>query len=123
MVHQPRVSGRKHYGPSSTHVAKALDLRLGAGAYQQALVFWSYATLPLLVLAVLANEGRSPNGVQLHAFKTWAHRLYGFRTTLHDLRSFVIIDCDPAKKRVKAKQNNLNRAKGRVDTFERGKLK
>lgn len=46
----------------AAHVAKALDLRLGAGAYQQALVIWSYATLPLLVLAVWRHRRRAAQG-------------------------------------------------------------
>lgn len=46
----------------AAHVAKALDLRLGAGAYQQALVIWSYATLPLLVLAVWRHGRRRAQG-------------------------------------------------------------
>ncbi|MES3150851.1 hypothetical protein [Sphingomonas faeni] len=46
----------------AAHAAKALDLRLGAGAYQQALVFWSYATLPLLALAVWRHGRRSARG-------------------------------------------------------------
>lgn len=46
----------------AAHVAKALDLRLGAGAYQQALVIWSYATLPLLVLAVWRHGQRTARG-------------------------------------------------------------
>ena len=46
----------------AAHVAKALDLRLGAGADQQALVFWSYATLPLLVLAVWRHGRRVARG-------------------------------------------------------------
>jgi hypothetical protein len=67
------------------------------------------------------NEGRSPKGVMLQAFKTWAHRLYGFHTAVDGIKSFVIVDCDPAKKRVDANQTVLNRAKGRVDAFGRGK--
>lgn len=43
----------------AAHLAKALDLRLGAGAYQQALVVWSYATLPLLVAAVWRHSQRT----------------------------------------------------------------
>lgn len=46
----------------AAHVAKALDLRLGAGAYQQALVFWSYATLPLLALGVWRHGRRVARG-------------------------------------------------------------
>lgn len=49
----------------AAHTAKALDLRLGAGAYQQALVFWSYATLPLLGLAVWRHSRRLALGGDL----------------------------------------------------------
>lgn len=51
------------------HAAKALDLRLGAGAYQQALVFWSYATLPLLALAVWRRGRRIARG---RGLKDWS---------------------------------------------------
>ena len=42
----------------AAHLSKALDLRLGPGAYQQALVIWSYATIPLLALAVGRERSR-----------------------------------------------------------------
>lgn len=54
------------------HVAKALDLRLGAGAYQQALVFWSYATLPLLVLAVWRRGRRVARGAEDHDWSSFS---------------------------------------------------
>lgn len=66
-------------------------------------------------------EGRSSGGTMLKCFKTWAHRLYGFETTIEGLKTFVIIDCDPSKKRTPANQAVLKRAKGRVDTFGRKK--
>lgn len=67
------------------------------------------------------NEGRSGNGTMLKAFKTFKHRLYGFERTLDQVRTFIIVDCDPAKKRDLADPNILKRAKGRVDAFVEGK--
>ena len=66
-------------------------------------------------------EGRSANGTMLQAFKTWAHRLYGFVTNIDGMRTFVIVDCDPSKKRTPANQAVLKRARGRVDAFGKGK--
>ena len=56
----------------AAHAAKALDLRLGAGAYQQALVFWSYATLPLLVLAVWRHHRRKRLGRELRDWSSYS---------------------------------------------------
>jgi hypothetical protein len=54
----------------AAHVAKALDVRLGAGAYQQALVVWSYATLPLLALGVWRRGRRVAQG---RDDRDWSH--------------------------------------------------
>ena len=68
------------------------------------------------------NEGRAPlTNAQLKTMKTFKHRLYGFERDVGGLRTFVIVDYDPAKKRDAADQNILKRAKGRVDTLGRGK--
>jgi hypothetical protein len=67
------------------------------------------------------NEGRSTEGTMLHAFKTFKHRLYGFIRQLDGVRTFVIVDYDPAKKRDQSDQNVLKRARGRVDAFGKGK--
>lgn len=58
----------------AAHVAKALDLRLGAGAYQQALVFWSYATLPLLVFAIWRHGRRKALGVEVRDWSSYGAR-------------------------------------------------
>ncbi len=67
------------------------------------------------------NEGRSAGGTALKAFKSFKHRLYGFETKLEGIRTFVIVDHDPAKKRDQADQSILTRAKGRIDAFGKEK--
>lgn len=68
------------------------------------------------------KEGRCPKtNTMLQTFKTFKHRLYGFVRDVGGLRTFVIVDYDPAKKRDAADQSILKRAKGRVDTLGRGK--
>lgn len=67
------------------------------------------------------NEGRSPGGVMLKAFKNYQARLYGFERQIGEVRVFPIIDCDPAKKRNDARKNILKRAKKRVDSFRKEK--
>jgi hypothetical protein len=58
----------------AAHAAKALDLQLGAGAYQQALVFWSYATLPLLALAVWRHRRRTVLGEDVRDWSSYGVR-------------------------------------------------
>lgn len=58
----------------AAHVAKALDVRLGAGAYQQALVFWSYATLPLLVVATWRHRRRTARGEEVRDWSGFGDR-------------------------------------------------
>lgn len=69
------------------------------------------------------NEGRSDEGTMLKAFKSFKHRMYGFETKVDGIRTFVIVEHDPAKKRDQADQAILARAKGRVDAFGKGKCK
>lgn len=66
------------------------------------------------------NEGRTSKGTALKAFKSFQHRMYGFETRLDGIRTFVIVDHDPSKKRTKGDQKILSRAKGRVDAFGKG---
>lgn len=62
------------------------------------------------------NEGRAPrSNIMLQAFKTFKVRLYGFSAAVGTMRTFIIVDCDPSKKRDKADRNILNRARQRVD--------
>ena len=62
------------------------------------------------------NEGRSTkSNTMLQAFKTFKVRLYGFSASVGSRRTFVIVDCDPAKKSDKANKNILARAKDRID--------
>lgn len=66
------------------------------------------------------NEGRSSrHNAMLQAFKNNAAkiRLYGFSSTISNIRTFVIIDADDAKKQNKADPNILKRAKSRSDNF------
>ncbi|MGP7795592.1 hypothetical protein [Sphingomonas sp. CLY1604] len=65
------------------------------------------------------NEGRSPGGTMLKAFKSFKHRMYGFEKRIGGVQTFVIVDHDPAKKRDRADQKILKRARGRVDAFGR----
>lgn len=67
------------------------------------------------------NEGRSPDNIMLHAFKAFKIRLYGFVRSVGDLKTFIVVDVDPAKKRDKADPNILKRAYGRVDGIGKGK--
>lgn len=67
------------------------------------------------------NEGRSKLNEMVMAFKAFQRRLYGFERTIDGIRTFVIVDCDPAKKQNKADPKILNRTKGRVDTFGKEK--
>lgn len=66
------------------------------------------------------NEGRSPtHNVMLQAFKAFKIRLYGFVTTINEMRSFIIVDIDPAKKQDKADPNILKRAYARLDEMSK----
>ena len=66
------------------------------------------------------NEGRSSGGTMLKAFKGFKHRFYGFERKIDGVRTFVIVDHDPAKKQDKADPHILKRAKGRIDSFGKG---
>jgi len=67
------------------------------------------------------NEGRSKRGIMIKAFKNYQIRLYGFERQIAGIRTFPIVDCDPAKKRDDAKQTILKRAKKRADSFGKEK--
>lgn len=67
------------------------------------------------------NEGRSPENIMLHAFKAFKIRLYGFVRSVGGVRTFIVVDIDPAKKRDKADPKVLKRAHGRVDDIGKGK--
>ncbi len=67
------------------------------------------------------NEGRSPGGIMLKAFKRYQARMYGFERDIDNVRTFVIVDCNPAKKRTPAKQADLKRARKRADSFGKEK--
>jgi hypothetical protein len=67
------------------------------------------------------NEGRSPGNIMLHAFKAFKIRLYGFVRSVGTIRTFIVVDIDPAKKRDKADPKILKRAYDRVDQIGKGK--
>lgn len=69
------------------------------------------------------NEGRTQKHKEMvQAFKAFKNRLYGFERTEDGLRTFFILDADPAKKQDKAGPV-LDRAKKRIDAFIDGIIK
>jgi hypothetical protein len=69
------------------------------------------------------NEGRtSKHKEMVQAFKAFKNRLYGFEKTENGIRTFRIVDADPAKKQNKAGPI-LDRAKKRVDVVIDGIIK
>lgn len=63
------------------------------------------------------NEGRtSKHKEMVQAFKAFKVRLYGFERTIERVRTFFVVDADPAKKQNKAGPV-LDRAKKRVDAL------
>lgn len=61
------------------------------------------------------NEGRTPKHKEMaQAFKAFKNRLYGFERNEKGIRTFFIVDADPAKKQDKAGPV-LDRAKKRID--------
>lgn len=68
-----------------------------------------------------ANEGRSSDGVLIQAFKGFKIRLYGFVRQVQRVKTFLIVEIDPAKKQDKADQKVLKRAKRRADEIGKGK--
>ena len=68
-----------------------------------------------------ANEGRSNGNILLQAFKAFKVRLYGFARQVAGLKTFIIVDIDPAKKQDRADPRILKRAKRRADDLGKGK--
>lgn len=68
-----------------------------------------------------ANEGRSSGGILIQAFKGFKIRLYGFVRQVQRVKTFLIIEIDPAKKQDKADPKVLKRAKRRADDIGKGK--
>lgn len=66
------------------------------------------------------NEGRSSSGILLQAFKGFKVRFYGFVRQVNAIKTFLIVDVDPAKKQDKADSKILTRAKSRADNFGKG---
>ncbi|WP_208634152.1 hypothetical protein [Rhizorhabdus wittichii] len=70
------------------------------------------------------NEGRSPVcNVMLQAFKAFKIRIYGFVINIDNIRSFIVIDMDLAKKQDKADQGILKRAYTRLDEMSKKRKK
>lgn len=97
----------------------ALDTQM-QGRFERYMELWCNETkLPDTMFN--QNEGRSKGGVMLRAFKAFKVRLYGFDRKVVGVRTFVIVDIDPAKKQNKADPGILKRAKSRVDDLSEGK--
>lgn len=71
--------------------------------------------IPLTPEMFNTNEGRSKNNIRLQAFKGFKIRLYGFDRKVASIRTFIIVEIDPAKKQDKADPRILKRAKRRID--------
>ena len=77
--------------------------------------------VPLTAEMFNANEGRSNGGILLQAFKAFKIRLYGFERRISQVRTFLIVEMDTAKKQDKADQKILKRAKRKIDEIGKGK--
>jgi hypothetical protein len=100
-------------------VYDALDDR-AKGRLEQVMKRWCDDPALLTAEMFNGNEGRSSrNNVMLQAFKSNAAkvRLYGFSFPASDIRTFIILDADTAKKQNKADPIILKRAKSRIDDF------
>jgi hypothetical protein len=97
----------------------ALDDR-AQGRFSQVMKRWCDDPSQLTSEMFNGNEGRTPkHNEMLKAFKNNAAkaRLYGFSRAVSDVKTFIIVDADTAKKQNKADPNILKRAKSRVDDF------
>lgn len=72
--------------------------------------------VPLTAEMFNGNEGRTTAGILLQAFKGFKIRFYGFARQVASVRTFLIVDVDPAKKQDKADPKILSRAKSRADS-------
>jgi hypothetical protein len=77
--------------------------------------------VPLTPEMFNGNEGRSSDGILIQAFKGFKIRLYGFVRQVRSVKSFLIVELDPAKKQDKADPKVLKRAKNRADEIGKGK--
>jgi hypothetical protein len=67
------------------------------------------------------NEGRCKKGDinrLLQVFKVHKVRLFGFVRPINLIKSFIVVDVDPAKKQDRANRRILSRAMDRVISFE-----
>lgn len=64
------------------------------------------------------NEGRSAGNIMLQVFKTHKIRFYGYETIIDSKKTFVIVERDLSKKKDKADQALLKRARKYVDAME-----
>lgn len=67
------------------------------------------------------SYGKTPGGTTIAVFKSGQARLYGFERQLDGIRTFVIADCDPAKKQNDADKDLIARLKVRIDAFGKEK--
>lgn len=77
--------------------------------------------IPLTPEMFNLNEGRSSAGTLIQAFKGFKIRLYGFVRQVSSVKTFIIVEIDPAKKQDKADPKVLKRAKAKADAIGKGK--
>jgi len=61
--------------------------------------------------------GQTKGGSTIAVFKSGQARLYGFERHLDGVRTFLVADCDPAKKQNEADPDLIARLKVRIDAF------
>lgn len=64
------------------------------------------------------NEGRSVGNLMLQVFKTHKIRLYGYETVVDNKKTFIIVERNLSKKKDKADQALLKRARKYADAME-----
>lgn len=61
--------------------------------------------------------GQTKGGNTVAVFRSGQARLYGFERHLDGIRTFLVADCDPAKKQDDADADLIARLKVRIDAF------
>jgi hypothetical protein len=64
------------------------------------------------------SEGRSVGNLMLKVFKTHKIRLYGYETIVDNKKVFIIVERDLSKKKDKADQALLKRARKYIDAMQ-----
>ena len=100
-----------------------LDAKI-RGRFRRAMREWCEGRmLPREVYKTGGRYGKTPGGTTIAVFKSGQVRLYGFERHIDEIRTFVVVDCDLAKKQNRADQDVIDRLKVRVDAFGREKSK